>query len=178
VVESGALLRDLPEVQLVLIGDGVEYTGLVELAKERRLLNVRFLGRRPPEMMAKLYALADVLLVHLKPDVLSEVSIPSKTFAYMASGRPVLMAVQGEATRFVVENGFGIAAPPSSPHQLAAVVRRLHAMSPEERSRMGSAGCANYRAKYSAEVQVPRMEALLLRAVTAHQVTRSKPKVV
>jgi glycosyltransferase involved in cell wall biosynthesis len=164
VIEAAALLRDLPEVQFVLVGGGLESERLQTLAQRRGVANVRFIGRRSPEQMPALFAAAQALLVHLKPDPLSDVSIPSKTFAYMASGRPVLMAVRGEAARFVSEGGFGIAVNPADPEALAAGVRQLYHAPPAERERMGRAGETLYRTRHCSEVQVARVARLLQEA--------------
>ena len=161
VIEAAALLTDSRKIQFVLVGDGLEYPDLLRRSREKGLPNVLFLGRRSPEEMPKLYALADVLLVHLKSDPLSDVSIPSKIFAYMASGRPTLVAVRGEAQDFVTENGFGLAIPPSDPVIMADAVRWFYNASPEIRTKMGQAAIGAYRKKYCAEVQVARIADLL-----------------
>jgi glycosyltransferase involved in cell wall biosynthesis len=161
VLAAAALLTDLPEIQLVLIGDGLEYEDLVKSAKQRNLNNVRFLGRRLPEEMPGFYALADVLLVHLKPDPLSDVSIPSKTFAYMACGRPVLMAVKGEAQEFVKENYFGIGVEPSNPRKMAEAIRCFYALPSENRNCMGQAALNAYSRSFCSEVQISKFENIL-----------------
>ena len=52
VLDAALLLKDLPEVQFVLVGDGVAAPRLREQAQTRRLSNVRFLGRYPAEIDA------------------------------------------------------------------------------------------------------------------------------
>ena len=148
-------------MQFVLIGDGLEYEHLLSIKKKLDLQNVLFLGRRLPQEMPHYYALGDVLLVHLKPDPLSDVSIPSKTFAYMASGRPVLMAVQGDAQKFITDNGFGIAIEPSNPQKMAEAVRRIYTMPRRERNRMGETGRHAYLKRYCSEVQIAKFERVL-----------------
>jgi glycosyltransferase involved in cell wall biosynthesis len=111
--------------------------------------------------MSELYAIADVLLVHLRPDALTDVSIPSKTFAYMASGKPVVMAVRGEAAKFVERNGFGVAVEPSDPIKLAEAVRWMKSLPTEELQKIGNAGLEAYRTKYCSDLQVERFEHLL-----------------
>jgi len=165
VIEAAALLTDLPQIQLVLVGDGMQYSELLELLRKKGLQNVLFLGRRPPKSMPALYALADVLLVHLKPDSLSDVSIPSKVFAYMTSGRPVLMAVKGDAEQFVIENGFGVAVPPSNPAKMAESVRWFYGASREKREEMGNAALVAYKTKYSPAIQIGRFEAMLAKVI-------------
>ena len=166
VLDAAELIRDIPEVQFVLIGDGLQYEDLVKAAKKRSLENVIFLGRRPPQEMPGFYALADILLVHLKPDPLSDVSIPSKTFAYMASGRPVLMAVRGDAQSFVEDHGFGIAVEPSNPERMVEAIRWFYTLPKSERNRMGKNALNAYSKNFCSEVQINKFERML-RFVTA-----------
>ena len=92
VLDAARLIRDLSQVQFVIIGDGVEREGLAARAAEQGLDNIRFLGSRPSNQIAQYFAFADVLLLHLAPDPAYQVTIPSKAYAYMASGKPILAA--------------------------------------------------------------------------------------
>src|SRR5438445_501527 len=65
VVEAAALLTDLPDVQFLLIGDGVERLALEKTVRARQLKNVRVEPRQPMDEMPGLYAQADALLIHL-----------------------------------------------------------------------------------------------------------------
>ncbi len=80
---------------------GIERQRLQTEAKRRGLQNIVFLPRREPENMPPIFALSDVLLVHLKEDPLFCITIPSKTQAYLAFGKPILMAVRGDAADLV-----------------------------------------------------------------------------
>jgi colanic acid biosynthesis glycosyl transferase WcaI len=140
VVEAAALLGDLPDVQFVLVGDGNDLPRLKQLAEQRNLTNVRFLGRFPPEDMPGLYALADVLLIHLRDDPLFRITIPHKTFAYMASEKPVLAAVEGDVADVIRSAQAGLTCPSGNPAALADAARRFHAMSPVERNAMAANG--------------------------------------
>ena len=62
--------------------------------------------------MSRLYALADVLLVHLKDDPLFRITIPHKTLAYLATGKPILAAVSGDVAELVTGEGVGVTCPP------------------------------------------------------------------
>ena len=113
VIEAAQQLSDLPEVQFVFIGDGVDEARLRQMVAQRQVSNVRFLGRQPEERMLHFFALADLLLVHLKRDPLFEITIPSKTLAYMACSRPILMAVAGDAAGVVRDAGAGLTLRPA-----------------------------------------------------------------
>lgn len=160
VIEAATLLRDLPEVQFVFIGDGVDQDVLRQVVRERGLDNVRFLGRQPAKEMPRFFALADVLLVHLKSDPLFEITIPGKTIAYLACGRPILCVVEGDAANVVRDAGAGLVCPPEDPAALAQAVRHLLTMPAEQREVMGQAGRRAFLANYTRRILVDRYEAL------------------
>lgn len=161
VLGAAALLGDQIPVRFVLVGDGVALPALRETARRRGLSNVQFLGRRPQEKMARLYALADVLLIPLRDEPLFRWTIPHKLFAYMASGKPILAAVAGDAADIVRGEDAGIVCPPEDPKALAAAVRALYAMPAAQREEMGMRGLRAARTQYSREVSVGRIEELL-----------------
>jgi len=165
VLEAAALLRDQPRVQFVIAGDGVERLDLGRRAAAAGLANVRFCGWRSPDDAARLQAAADVLLVHLKPDAMSRVSIPSKTFGYMAAGKPILMAVQGEAAELIRAHECGYAVAPADPAALAGAVRGALRQTSAERRRLGEAARRAYEEHFAPEVQVDKVVDSLAAAV-------------
>ena len=165
IIAAADILRENDEILFVIVGNGVEYQKLVEQSEISGLPNVIFLGRKKPEEMPELYALADVLIVHLVPSLLADISIPSKTYAYMTSGKPVLMAVKGEAEKFVNENGFGISVKPVNPQAMAEGILTLFKKTPDERMRMGVLGKENYRKYYCGDVQINKFARILNSAV-------------
>ncbi len=161
VLGAARLLGDLPAVQFVIIGDGVDATRLRDDAQAKGLKNVLFIGHQPAATMPRLFAHADALLVHLRSHPLFRITIPSKTMAYMACGRPILMAVEGDAADLVTAAGAGIACSSEDPGSLADAVRRLFGMSPGERAAMGASGREWFVKHYSRAVLLDRYEALL-----------------
>ncbi|MEI8379293.1 MAG: glycosyltransferase family 4 protein [Planctomycetota bacterium] len=161
VLDAARHLRNEADIRFVLVGGGTQYDELVARVRNEGLINVVLPGRFPPEKMPGMYAFASVLLVHLKPDSLSDVSIPSKTFAYMASGRPVLMAVRGDGATFIEKNEFGITAEPSNATSLAAAVVKLRDMPSAVREEFGVNGRRAFDQRYCSQVQIGRFERLL-----------------
>jgi glycosyltransferase involved in cell wall biosynthesis len=162
----------LPEVQFVLIGGGVDRGRLEERARSMGLDNVRFLLARPQKEIAPILALADALLVHLKDDPLFRITIPSKTQAYLAAGRPVLMAVEGDAARLVREAGAGVCCRSEDPAALADAVRRLVQLGPHGRAMLGAAGRRFYEENLSLSCGVTRFERVF--AAAAARSTRAR----
>lgn len=161
VLAAAALLNDLPRVQFVLIGGGMEEAALRRRAAELRLTNVRFVAQQPAERMPHFFAWADVLLAHLKRHPLFEITIPGKTLSYLASGRPVLSATVGDAADVVREAGAGRVCPPEDPGALAQSVRELYALSAAEREALGQAGRHAFLRNFTRKVLLDRYETLL-----------------
>ncbi|TWT77781.1 Undecaprenyl phosphate N,N'-diacetylbacillosamine 1-phosphate transferase [Posidoniimonas polymericola] len=171
-LDAASLLTDLPEVRFEIIGDGVELEGLRRSAAKRGLANVEFLGRMPLDQTSQRLRRSDLLLIHLKPDPMSRLSIPSKTFACMAAARPLLMAVEGEATDIVASRRCGETAAPSDPRSLEIAIRRHLGRSIEERREMGRNARRAYEAEFCRDAQAPKLIESLERAAHLHRTRR------
>jgi colanic acid biosynthesis glycosyl transferase WcaI len=161
VVEAAALLRDRPDVRFLFVGDGVETPKLEKLVASQGIDNVRFLPRQAPQDVVPILAGADALLVHLKDDALTRMSIPQKTQAYMAAGRPIVMAVAGEASEVVREAEAGVVCQPADPASIAGAVRRLADTPAYEREDMGRRARKFYEERFGFSTGVGRVEAVL-----------------
>jgi glycosyltransferase involved in cell wall biosynthesis len=160
VLEVAERLRDQQQIQIVLIGDGVDAEPLRQQAIDRGLTNLRFLGRQPVERMPHFFALADALLVHLKHDPLFTITIPSKIVAYLACGRPIIAAVAGDAADIVRHARAGLICAPEDPAALARAIRVLAALPSAERERMGRASRQAFLQHYTRTTLVDQYEAL------------------
>jgi glycosyltransferase involved in cell wall biosynthesis len=116
------------------------------------LQNILFLEQRPVAEADAVLRLADVLLVHLKDHPLFRITIPSKTQASLALGRPILMGVKGDAADLVVKAKAGLLCEPENAHSIAAAVKTFLAMTEEDRKRMGENGRKFYESELSIEV--------------------------
>ncbi|AMK30011.1 glycosyltransferase family 4 protein [Pseudomonas mosselii] len=153
---AGLLKAAAANVTLVMLGGGVEVTRLRALVEERDLDNVVFLPAVPMDQVGPYLANADALLVHLKQDPLFTITIPSKTQAYMAAGRPILMAVEGDAAALVRESGCGVVAEWENPQALATAIQTMCELDADQRQVMGENGRAYYLQHLSLAAGVTR----------------------
>ncbi len=175
VLDAAALLADEPGVRFVLIGTGIDVDRLRARAATEGLGNVEFLPRRPIHEIGEVLAAADALLVHLRDDPLFEITIPSKTQAYLHAGRPVLMGVRGDAADIVARAGAGLVFTPEDPAALADAVRRMRDLPVDEREEMGRRGARHYDAELSLRVGADRfVDVLETAARSRHPWQRTK----
>jgi glycosyltransferase involved in cell wall biosynthesis len=157
VIEAARLVQEkTSQVAFVFIGGGVEASRLEALAKTKKLEDVYFLPAVPMSEIGAYLSSADALLVHLKKDPLFSITIPSKTQAYMAAGKPILMGVDGDAADLVRAAGCGIVSESGNAQALAEAVLSLMDLSAEDRNRMGESGKNFYREELSLRVGVER----------------------
>lgn len=153
VLAAAAILRD-DRVRFLLVGGGVEVDILRARAAAMNLGNVEFGAARRPEAMGEVFSQADALLVHLRDDPLFSITIPSKTQAYLAVGKPILMGVRGDAARMLETAGAGFVFEPEDAIALAGAITKMRSVSAADRLRMGEAGVSFYRERLAFEIGV------------------------
>lgn len=161
VMEAAALLRDRSDIAFVIVGDGVERARLEGFCREQGLANVSFVGTRPFEEMPALLALGDLQLVTLRDLEIFRTTLPSKLVATLASGRPVLGGLSGDAASLVEASGAGEVVHPGRPAEMASAVVRFAGMSEDERRRRGAAGRAYYTEHLNRDTVGGRLSLLL-----------------
>ena len=139
VLDAAKLLADRgSRARLIILGGGVEVARLSARSAELGLENVVFL---PPVPMARVGAYlnaADALLVHLRKDPLFRMTIPSKTQAYMAVGKPIIMGVEGDAADLVTSASCGVVVEPESREAIASGIEHLAGLPRASLETMGS----------------------------------------
>jgi glycosyltransferase involved in cell wall biosynthesis len=150
--------KSVPNAHFIFVGGGADRERLARLAADMALSNVRFLPRQPMSEIGRFLSAADVLLVHLKDDPLFRITIPSKTQAYLAAGRPILMALRGDARDLIRRSGAGVVCEPEIPESIAAGVKELATAGAARREEMGRSGREFYHRELSISIGVERFE--------------------
>lgn len=136
----------------VMLGGGVEVNRLKQKAADLQLRNVTFLPAVPMNEVGTILNEADALLVHLRKDPLFQITIPSKTQAYMTIGKPLLMAVDGDAADLVIRSGGGMVAESENAEGLMAAAEAMAALSVDELNDMGCKARKYYREQLSLQL--------------------------
>ncbi len=108
VLEAARCLREREDVVFVFIGDGAKAGEIKSYARQHGLGNVRLLPYQSRESLRYSLAAGDAQLVTLA-EGLAGLSVPSKTYAVLAAGRPVLFVgdPRSDVARLVLENECG-----------------------------------------------------------------------
>jgi glycosyltransferase involved in cell wall biosynthesis len=140
-------LKSNSNIQFLFIGNGIELNNLKKIKDDLSLTNVLFLPAVPPDKISGFLINADVLLVHLKDDPLFKITIPSKIQAYLMIGKPILVAVKGDAADLVKKAKAGLICQPENSDDIVDKVLEFYKMSPQDRRVFGLNG-KNFYSKY------------------------------
>jgi colanic acid biosynthesis glycosyl transferase WcaI len=156
-------LKHESHVQWVVFGDGRMRPWVDDEIRRRGLAHCfHLLGSRPSQRMPHYFAHAGALLASLRREAIFAYTIPSKIQSYIACGRPVIAALEGEGARIIREAGAGWVVPPENPEALARAVLAASRTAKPELDAMGSRGEAWFRSHFEREKLLSRLEELLL----------------
>jgi glycosyltransferase involved in cell wall biosynthesis len=138
-IDAASILRTEP-VGFVFVGDGPDKNRLQERVNGLGLTNVVFLPPVPRPFVPALLRSMDALFIGWKKSPLYKFGIsPNKLLDYMMANRPVIHSVEA-GNDPVVSSGCGISVAAEDPSAIAAAVRQLMRLSPEERHDLGARG--------------------------------------
>lgn len=160
-VRAAERLQHLRAVRLVLVGSGSKLDWIVQQKAEKGLDNLILTGRFSSSEMPRFFIKAAGLLVTLKQDEIFAFTVPSKIQAYLAAGRPIIAALNGEGARVIEDAGAGLTCPAEDAVGLARCIEQLYHMPLVEREKMGQAGRAYFLEHFEMDRQSRRLVQIL-----------------
>lgn len=129
----------IKDINWIIVGDGMSRKAVQEAVKKQGLTDqFHFEGQKPVADMPKYTAIANVLVGCLAKSDLLEATIPAKIMSYIAAGKPMVLAMDGEVRELINDTiRCGFVGPTEASETLAANIRRVYDMPKAEREKMG-----------------------------------------
>jgi len=123
VLEAARLLRGRPEVVFVFVGGGAREAEIRDFSRCHGLDNIRLLPYQPKDQLRYSLAAGHALLVTVA-DGLAGLCVPSKAYAIMAAGRPLLFVgdTNSDIARLISEHNCGTVVPSGEIGRLVDVI--------------------------------------------------------
>lgn len=143
IIKAAQLTEDIKSLRWHIVGDGSELERIKEMAKDSE--NIIFHGRQPLEKMPEYYAMADAMLVTLKDDPTISLTLPGKVQTYMAAGKPIIGAINGETALVLEDAGCGIC---GSAGDAEALVKNVFKFEQSDKQKMEQKATEYYDSHY------------------------------
>lgn len=139
IIKAASLLKNEP-VKFHIVGNGIDLERLQKISEKEE--NIIFYGRRPLEEMPGFYEKADAMLITLKADPVLSMTLPGKVQSYMAVGKPIIGAIDGETKKVIEDANCGYCGKAEDNKELAENIRKF--MKNPNRDLMGKNARAYY----------------------------------
>lgn len=165
-VELALAVKNLPNVRVVVITEGLGADFLVEQKRKLGLDNLILLPFQPFEQIPMVQAGADVLMAILEPDA-GAFAVPSKVLTYLCAQRPLLLSMPPEnlASRIVKDNKAGIVVPPSDSDAFIGAAEILFSDS-DLRINLAKRGRAYAEKTFNIEKITDKFEQIIIKQLT------------
>lgn len=156
IINAAQLTADIHNLRWHIVGDGSELSKMQSLACKQN--QIFFHGRKSLEEMPSYYSMADAMLVTMQKDPVLSLTLPGKVQTYMAAGKPIIGAVDGETAMVISEAKCGLCCGAEDAIELAKSVRRFIAM---DKERAGENAREYYVKHFRKDVFIEKMEKIL-----------------
>lgn len=153
VIRAAEKLKDEP-VEFHIVGGGSDLERIQELGKG--LENVVFYGRRPLEEMPSFYSKADAMLVTLAADPVLSLTLPGKVQSYMAVGKPIIGAIDGETKEVIEVAQCGFCGRAENVDELVENIKRF--IRSDKREEMGKNARKYYEENFEEKLFMDKLE--------------------
>jgi glycosyltransferase involved in cell wall biosynthesis len=126
IIRAAAELRDLENIKWHIVGDGSARVECEKLVEELGIKEkVIFYGQKPVDEMPSFFSKASAMIVTLKNNEFVSYTMPGKVQSYMAAGKVVLGAINGETQKIIEESQCGLCCNAEDYRAFAKIVKQF-----------------------------------------------------
>jgi colanic acid biosynthesis glycosyl transferase WcaI len=158
IIDAAKILKAFKNIYWIIIGDGRMKEWFEDNIKKYHLAkNIFMLGRKPIEIMPEYFLSADCLFLSLKQDPVFSLTLPAKIQTYLACGKPIVAAIDGESVSIINNAKAGLTSPSSDPQKLADNVLKLYKMKKSERNQFGLNGRRYFEKHFKSDLLLTKL---------------------
>ena len=113
--------------------------------------------------MPEFYSMADAMLITLKKDPVISMTLPGKVQSYMAAGKPIVGAIDGETSWTLQRADCGACVPAEDAEALAELISQV-SREPEKRKQWGDNARSYFNTYFQKDIFLDGLEKLLREA--------------
>lgn len=157
--------KNRQEIKLFIIGDGSCVSDLKNKCFNNGIKSVTFFEQMLPEEVNRYYSIADALFIQLEDKLIWNDTIPSKIYAYMLAGRPIIAALKGDGADVLSASNGGLICEPCDATAIADGILKIADMSVDTRMLMGKNNYNYVINHFNKNIMIKRIENVLINAI-------------
>ena len=162
IVDAAEKLKHISNLHWVILGDGNMKKWVEQEVKDRNLQGTfHLIGRVPMKEVPYYYAAADFLLISLRNDPLFQITVPAKVQTCLASGKPILATIGGEAKNIIEEAKCGFVVSPEDGQALADAAENLLTLDKNEIEELGKNAAFHFKNNFEREMLLSELENIM-----------------
>ena len=163
IISAADLIRN-EKITWIIIGDGRRKKWLKNEIQKRNLSDkILLIGKKPVKKMPEYFSHADVLLVTLSSNPIFSLTVPGKIQSYLACGKPIIAALDGEGAKIINQSKSGISVGSENYKKLAQAALTFSKMSNKEIIRKGKLAQHFYDLNFNRDQLIIKIERILKR---------------
>lgn len=164
-IDAMHLLVDLPQLELVFLGEGTALNLLKKRAGKKLGTSIKFFPHQDISSARMIMAESNLGIVSLLPDIY-HYALPSKTMTYLAEGCPLLVTVEPESdlVKFITKHNIGIVGLPGDAKSIANAIRS--ALENKKFSKGMSDKCIQVSTDHYSEIDITSQWSTLYKELT------------
>lgn len=164
-IKAADILKNegLDNIKWIIVGDGMSRKHIQKKASDLNLLDTFiFEGQKPMEDIPRYADITDVFVGCLVKSDLLEATIPAKVMSYIAAGKPMVLAMDGEVQELINNRiKCGFAGPTEDSEKLAKNIMSLYKMSGKQRDMMGKRARSYYFKYFERDLVLARLSSFI-----------------
>jgi glycosyltransferase involved in cell wall biosynthesis len=157
IIDAAIILQKDPDINIYIFGSGSLSEWANNIIINENLTNIFLPGRFPITDMPSIFKQSDVLLVSLINDEIMNSTVPAKIQSYMAAGKPIIAAMNGEGARLINESNAGISSAAENSIELANSILSLKNLNSDELLNLGNNANLYYKNNFDSNVLADKL---------------------
>ena len=164
VIKTAEMIRSsgANNIRFVVMGTGEKISQLKNRVHQQ-LLDDQFYfeGRIPSGQIGNYLHVADIITVFVKPEKVSEYTMPHEIINYLAAAKPMAVSLSGMVRELIRGAGCGYTTEPEDAAGMYSAVMKLYRMSEAERRQMGLKALECQQTYFSREISAEKIAGIL-----------------
>ena len=149
-------------IHWIFVGSGRYKKDFIEILQNKKLIDrVTFLEQVKIDEIPTIVNKASALFISLKNDEIFSKTVPAKLQTYMALGKPIIGALNGEGAKIIVESNCGVVEENYDYLELAKKINNFANISDFQLAALGKNGKTYYQKNFNSKLRMQQIQNLI-----------------